>query len=337
MTQEIATSKAQSFPQMLQTFLPEIKRALPKHMDGDRMARIALTEFRKNKNLGDCDPKSVFASLIIGSQLGLEPGIMGQAFLVPYKKTCQFVPGWQGLNDLVSRAGRATTWTGAVREGDFFDYNLGDSPYIKHKPGDDEDAALTHVYAVGRIRGSDWPIIEVWSFNKVVKHRDKYNKVGERHYSFQNFEMYARKVALLQVIKYLPKSIELATAVALEHAANQGDQSLTLENAIEGTWTPTPMETTEPEKQAPLQQPRSKSAGKTETQPPTSDADDGKEAPLPINDGAIGQPLVELITAKLDAASISAHELARAFGVDEISQLKVSQFESVIAWIKNPS
>jgi recombination protein RecT len=336
MTQAIAQTngKSQSFPQMLEQFLPEIRRALPKHMDGDRMARIALTEFRKNPKLGDCDPKSVFASIIIGSQLGLEPGIMGQSFLVPYKATCQFVPGWQGLNDLVSRAGRATTWTGAVREGDAFDYELGDRPFVKHKPGDDEDAPLTHFYAIGRIRGSEWPIIEVWSIKKVTKHRDKYNKVGDRHYSFHNFEMYARKVPLLQVIKYLPKSVELSTAVALEHAANQGEQGLTIKDAIDGTWTPAPVETAEPEKAAPIQQPRAKSQSTAE---PEANTIVGGEPGLEMPDGPINEQLVALIKAKLDVATISERELLRSFNVEQLGNIKVSQFSEVLAWIKNPS
>ena len=57
-----AVKEPTSFPAMLKAYQSEIARALPKHMDGDRMARIALTEFRKNPTLGKCEPKSVFAA-----------------------------------------------------------------------------------------------------------------------------------------------------------------------------------------------------------------------------------------------------------------------------------
>ena len=50
--------------------------------------------------------------------------------------------------------------------------------------------------------------------------------------------MYARKVVLLQILKYLPSSIELAAAVALNDAAETGGQGLTVKDAIEGTWVP---------------------------------------------------------------------------------------------------
>jgi recombination protein RecT len=229
--------EANTFPAMLKAFLPEIQRALPKHLNGDRMARIALTAFRRTPKLGQCDPLSVFAAVIQAAQLGLEPDTMGRAYLIPYEFECQFVPGWKGLVDLVNRSGQGTCWTGAVYEGDTFDYALGDSPFIKHKPGDAGEV-LTHVYAVGRTKSAEWPIVEVWPIAKVLKHRDRYNKLGKKHYSFQNEEMYARKVVLLQVVKYMPASAELVAAIALNDAAEVGSQNLTVKDAIEGTWAP---------------------------------------------------------------------------------------------------
>jgi recombination protein RecT len=81
------------------------------------------------------------------------------------------VPGWQGLVDLVSRAGRATVWTGAVYQGDEFDWALGDRPFVKHRPagGGDSWKDITHVYAVGRVNGSEYPVIEVWTMDRVMR------------------------------------------------------------------------------------------------------------------------------------------------------------------------
>ena len=59
------------FPAMLEQFKGEIARALPKHINPDRMARIALTAFRMTPKLGECDPRSVFAAVIQSSQMGL--------------------------------------------------------------------------------------------------------------------------------------------------------------------------------------------------------------------------------------------------------------------------
>ena len=223
---EKAESPVAKMGAFLERLKPQLALALPKHMTADRLARLALTAFSTSPALQQCSPRSIAASLMTAAQLGLEPGISGQGYLVPYKSTCTFVPGWKGLVDLVARSGRATVWTGAVREGDAFDYQLGDEPFCKHKPSDsDEDRPWTHVYAIGRVRDASMAIVEVWSRAKVVKHLRTYNKVGERHYATKddnNLEMYARKVALLQVLKYMPSSIELTNAIAVSHAAEAG-------------------------------------------------------------------------------------------------------------------
>lgn len=242
-----AQKEPRSFLELVDNMRPEIARALPRHMNADRMVRIATTEFRKNAKLGECEIRSTFGAIITLSQLGLEPGVMGQGYLVPYKNhrtsrlECQAIPGWQGLADLVARAGRASVWTGAVYLGDEFDWALGDRPHIHHRPSQDDASLdpknLTHVYAVGRIKGAEWPVIEVWSTAKVEKHRNRFNKVGNAHYSYQHFEMYARKVVLLQVIKYMPKSIELQRAVELEEHGNAG-QTIEMQQAANDSWVP---------------------------------------------------------------------------------------------------
>jgi len=236
----VKMKKEKQLPAMLQSFHNEIKRALPSHLNADRVSRIALTAFRRNPALAKCEPASVFAAIIQSAQLGLEVDTLGRAYLVPYKQECQFIPGWKGLVELVHRAGQASVWTGAVFEGDFFEYALGDSPYIKHRPAGETDdpKRITRFYAVGRPKGAEWPVIEVWTAGRVHKHRDRFNKVGERHYSFGNWEMYGRKVVLLQVLKYLPMSPELASAMELDNAAESGRQGLNVEDAIEGTWQP---------------------------------------------------------------------------------------------------
>jgi phage RecT family recombinase len=77
--------KPKDFPAMLTAWLPEIARALPKHLNADRMSRIALTAFRRTPKLAECDPRSVFAAVIQASQLGLEPDTLGRSYLIPYK------------------------------------------------------------------------------------------------------------------------------------------------------------------------------------------------------------------------------------------------------------
>jgi len=212
------------------------------------MVRIALTAFRRNPKLASCDPRSVFAAVLMSAQLGWEIGMGGHCYLIPYKRECQLVPGWLGLVDLVYRSGRAAVWTGAVFEGDEFNYVLGDAPTITHRPGTAVTEKLTHVYAVGRMNGVPWPIVEVWPVGKVIAHRDRYNKVGKEHYSYEHFEMYARKVALMQVLKYMPKSAELQQAIELDTSAGSNTQDITIADAVDLTYSSEVVDQEKPEK-----------------------------------------------------------------------------------------
>lgn len=225
-TQNMPTqSPAKAFQTYMLKYKSQLEAALPKHLTVDRMIRLSLTAFSQNPALQNCTSNSIFSSIIIASQLGLEPGVNGQGYLVPYKDKCTFIPGWKGLVDLAQRGGRSSVWTGAVYEGDDFDYMLGDSPYCKHRPcGEFDVEKLTHVYAIGRVKDSEMPIIEVWPVKKIRAHFAKTVVKGlqPNHYSHKHFEAYARKVALLQVLKYMPQSIELSNAMDVSNAQESG-------------------------------------------------------------------------------------------------------------------
>ena len=222
--QEKRMSPVAAFSNFMDKLKPQMALALPKHLTADRMTRLALTAFSTSESLQRCTTKSIAASIMTAGQLGLEPGVNGAGFLVPYGTTCTFVPGWKGLVDLVSRSGRGTVFTGVIfkdQEYTFIDGAKRD--LIIHNETDlDNPEDITHAYAIGWVKDATMPIIELWRVSKIKKHRDKYNKQGQKHYSFRDWEMYARKVPLLQVIKYMPCSIEVANAVALSEAADRG-------------------------------------------------------------------------------------------------------------------
>lgn len=249
--EQALAKKPVTVAELLESLKPQVSLAIPRHMNPDRIIRIALTAMRVNQELQACNPQSILASVMISSQLGLEIGVMGQAFLIPYKKVCTFVPGWMGILDLVNRAGKATAWTGAVYEGDEFEWALGDRPFIHHKPCGEQNS-LTHTYAVARTKYSDFPILEVWTSDNIWKHRNQYNRVGDKHYSFKHPTQYARKIPLLQVLKYVPRSIELATAFSLDSQAELGHQKYEIKDVksvIEGMVEPEEQNQLPPERE----------------------------------------------------------------------------------------
>lgn len=333
MSTAVATKQA-SPATLLSTFMEKHKSqiaiALPKHITADRMVRLAMTSFSQNKALQKCDMNSIFASVVIAAQLGLEIGVGGQGYLVPYAGKATFVPGWQGLVDLVSRAGRATVWTGAVYAGDQFDWALGDNPFVKHQPNGDGDhwKQITHVYAIGRVNGSQYPVIEVWTMDRVIRHLNKYNKVSTSHYALtndgQNMEMYARKVVLLQVLKYMPKSIEVQKAVEASHAIDTGKNF-----TIDGD-----MVLVQDEQE---DQPQHHQAAETNVEMPRSRSSQQAqtvEAKEVDPSAPLSPTQIDFIKSKMEMDALGTADLFKKFGkkVDDFTQ---GEFDSVVAWIKN--
>jgi len=213
------------------TRFEQLKNALPAHFKPERMIRLALTAFSQSEALRECHPSTIFASILAAATVGLEIGVDGQAYLVPYKGACTFVPGWKGIVDIVMRGGRAMVWTGAVYEGDVFEPILGSTQSILHKPlpAGKKDRPLIATYSVGSINGHADKVIEVWYREQLEEHfNDNVNeKLRPRHYRWKHEEMYFRKVPLLQVCKYMPKSIELNNVLAAAYAAETQEEIVT--------------------------------------------------------------------------------------------------------------
>ncbi len=221
------------FGGFMEKFKPQLALALPKHLTADRMSRLALTAFSSSTKLQECEGRSIAAAVMTAGQLGLEVGVNGAGFLVPYGKTCTFVPGWKGLVDLVARSGRGTVYTGVIFNDQNYTFIDGAKrDLIIHNETDlDDPNDITHAYAVGWVKDAAMPVIELWRVSKIKKHRDKYNKVGRSHYSYRDWEMYCRKVPLLQVLKYMPCSVEVSNALEVSHAAESG-RGATIEGGV---------------------------------------------------------------------------------------------------------
>ena len=137
----------------------EIARCLPKHLTPERMARIAMTELRKTPKLQECDPLSFIAAIMQASQLGLEPGILGSCYLIPFnnnqtgKVECTFMPGYRGFLDLARRSGQIVSLVArAVYSNDEFSYEFGLKENLIHKPAMNDRGELVAVYAVALLK-----------------------------------------------------------------------------------------------------------------------------------------------------------------------------------------
>src|SRR5690348_15772894 len=92
------TQAAKEFGAMIQSpaMLAQLRLALPKAITPERLARLVLTEVRRIPALLDCNRNSLLGAVLQAAQLGLEPGVLGQCWIIPYKGNATFVLGYQG-------------------------------------------------------------------------------------------------------------------------------------------------------------------------------------------------------------------------------------------------
>lgn len=219
---------------IIQKMVPQITQALPKHMTGERMARIVLTAIRINPKLGQCTPASFVGCVLSCAQLGLEPNTpLGLAYLIPRKNKkngdrleCTLQIGYLGMVDLADRAG-GDVFAYAVREGDTFEYELGMEPKMRHvlsSTAGREEQKLTHSYCVS-VSPRGLRKFTVLTLDQIEKRRQRSASPSEGPW-VNDYEAMCNKTAVRAHFRWMPKSTErfslLAQAVAIEEGAEQG-------------------------------------------------------------------------------------------------------------------
>ncbi|MFA5597222.1 MAG: recombinase RecT [Pusillimonas sp.] len=236
MDKELQTTKAKqslspinSIRTLLERSKTQIAMALPKHLNADRIIRVAMTSIQRTPQLLECDPITLVGAVIQSSQLGLEPdGILGHAYLVPFRNTkknrmeVQFIPGYKGLIDLARRSGQVNRISAhVVYENETFTMEYGTKEILEHKPlppstrGDRKG-----VYAVAVLNDGS-PHFE-WLWNEEIEAIKRQSKaVNFGPWKTHEDEM-IRKTAIRRLVKYLPLSVELAKAAAVDELVDAG-------------------------------------------------------------------------------------------------------------------
>lgn len=249
-----ATDRGEGMASFLASMGPQIRMALPKHLDGDRMARVALTALRTTPKLAECDKWSFAASILQAAQLGLEVNTpLGHAYLIPRKGQCTLQIGYQGMIELARRSGQvATIYAYTVHKSDDFRYELGLDPKLHHVPdvdGEQSERTMTFVYAVAALRSGESDRQFVVLSKKQVDER-KARGAGGPAWRTDYLAM-ARKTAVRALFTWLPKSPEMARAVAVDDAEVTGSVRSALDtdvvNALDTMQLPPP-----PEDEAPV-------------------------------------------------------------------------------------
>jgi len=226
----------------------ELARAVPKHLTGDRIARIALTSLRTTKHLAECTVDSFAGALMNCAQLGLEPGgPAGEAYLLPFFNRrlgvyeVQLVIGYQGMVKLFWQSPMARHLDAqVVYANDEFDYEYGLEPRLVHKPSLRGRGDPIAYYAVASMTngGSAFVVLAPDDVER-IRQRSKAKDDGPWK---TDYDQMAKKTAIRQIFKILPKSAELARAIAHDESVRT-DRSL---EAIDAAPAWIPGETVDP-------------------------------------------------------------------------------------------
>ena len=194
--------------------------ALPRHMNADRLIRVALTSFNLTPKLLECTPRSLLGAVIQCAQLGLEPGVLGHAYLIPYGKDVQLVIGYKGLIQLARRSGEISTVTAhEVYSKDKFSYQYGLDPKLIHIPSEEAQRGdITHFYAVVKLKDGGAQF-EVMTRAQVDAHRDRYSRAAKQGPWVTEYPEMGKKTVLRRVLKLSPASIEMQQAIDMDEKA----------------------------------------------------------------------------------------------------------------------
>lgn len=202
-----------------------LSQALPKHVNPERITRIALTALRTTPKLADCTRESFLGALMTAAQLGLEVNTPnGEAYLIPYGNECTFVLGYQGLAKLFWQHPDADVLQAhTVHERDEFRYSYGLNPDLHHVPATGDRGDVTHFYAVAKLRGRSSAFVVLTPEDV----RALRGKLGSKDVTDPQRWM-DKKSAIKQVLKLMPKTVELAAAVQADEKV-RSDYASTLE------------------------------------------------------------------------------------------------------------
>ncbi len=224
MTHKLTKKGAQTVRETLMKHQDQFRQALGRSIDLDYFFRVIMTTIREQPKLLECSEASLFRALIHAAQLRLMPdGIMGQAYLVPYKGVASLIPGYKGLIELARRTGTVRSLRPrVVREDDHFEFEYGFKDSIIHRPNLKADSPLIAVYAIVDFTDGGHQI-EIMSREQCEKIRNRTPNINREDAPWKiHFEQMCLKTVIRRLVKWLPLSINDQRLIQNEERIESG-------------------------------------------------------------------------------------------------------------------
>lgn len=204
--------------QMITKRKGELAKMLPEHIKPETFERAAFNAIMRNPELNQCDPTSVYDSLMRCAQDGLIPDNR-EAAIVVYGgrdgKKAQYQPMIDGVLKRVRQSGIVENISAkAVFENDEFEYWFDEhGEHIKYKPTFGEKGNFLLAFAYAKLKGGEM-VVEVMPKDEIDRVR-KASKTGSSQYSpwAQWYDRMAVKSVYHRLARRLPSNSEVTQMV----------------------------------------------------------------------------------------------------------------------------
>ena len=172
---------------------------------------IVINEVKKSEKMQQAflnNPASLFASILLCAELGLNPSAdVGEFYFLPFGSKITPILGYKGVINLILRSGEISKlWSEIVYQDDEFEYELGLEPKLIHKPNHERtNKNVKYVYAVAKLTNGE-TMFKVMSKKEIMEivEMSKYpNALYGSNKDPQGW-MY-KKTVIKQLSKTLPK------------------------------------------------------------------------------------------------------------------------------------
>lgn len=233
------------FKGTLSRYENDLRALLEMHnMSPQNFITTTLNAVKKTPALLDCDPKTLFASILVSAELGLTPNTtMGFAHILPYKRKykdkqgnwqevleAQFQIGYPGWLEIMYRNPKIESIeTGVIYENEAWSFDKGRREPFSHSP------------LSPKLRGDNWVAVFgiAWLANVtrpkvIVLYREDIEKIMKLSQGANSsyspwkdtdkdpFLWMPRKTTLKQLVKELPKTKEVERIVNIDNVVETG-------------------------------------------------------------------------------------------------------------------
>jgi len=213
--------KSNEVKEFFERYKGQIAQALPKHLTVDRMIAMSTNIVTQNPKLAECSLQSLMGAVMQASILGFQPvTALGECYFVPYGGHVQFQFGYKGLIRLAQRSGELSDiYAEVVRDGDYFEMELGLHRKLIHRPTLNSNGAFKLVYAVAHFKNGGYAFV-VLTYEEIeaLRKRNSSQKGSPSGAWLTDYPAMAKAKAIKQLSKYLPLSVEIINSIETDSA-----------------------------------------------------------------------------------------------------------------------